>query len=279
MSLDVEKMAIVEIVAELLSLEGVSNSRKIDYQIRDLCDRARLPSYREFLDLFCTGTVEWFGFSHGFRFVPYECRECRPSFQLARDNYFEIPDRYLARQQAIALAAGESLGSVYGVGIVGASLGIGEADSRSADSSGQAIYAIPGFSESDINLAIERLVTPSADAADIMRCLVIGESYTRTVEPVTRHPVTVVSEDDLARVNRHSRGSGFGPTGFSQGHREAAERARQIVSSTKPIACDGCTNYHGQSYGGNKLICAMHPTGVDGASCGDWEGKSEALKG
>jgi len=280
MPLDVEKMAIVEIVAEMLSLEGVRNSRKIDSRMEELCDWLNLSSYRECLALICSGAVKWGKALNGFFYVvPSEDRYERSDFRAVMDGFIERSNQYAARQQAIALAAGESLDSdVYGVGIVGASLGAGEAAPRSADSSGQPAYAIPGFSDSEINLAIERLVTPSAGAADIMRCLVIGESYTRTVEPVTRNPVPVVSEDNLARVNRHSRGGGFRPMGFSQGYREAAERARQIVSSTKPIACDGCTNYHGQSYGGNRLVCAIHPTGVDGASCGDWEGKPEALR-
>lgn len=37
--------------------------------------------------------------------------------------------------------------------------------------------------------------------------------------------------------------------------------------------CVGCRNYHGQEYGGNLLVCAMHPSGVmEGAeSCPDKE--------
>ncbi|MBD2455724.1 hypothetical protein H6G80_16740 [Nostoc sp. FACHB-87] len=36
-------------------------------------------------------------------------------------------------------------------------------------------------------------------------------------------------------------------------------------------ACVGCTNYHGQVYGGNLLVCAMHPHGWDDQNCPDWE--------
>ncbi|MBH8555185.1 hypothetical protein I8751_23105 [Nostocaceae cyanobacterium CENA357] len=36
-------------------------------------------------------------------------------------------------------------------------------------------------------------------------------------------------------------------------------------------ACIGCNNYHGQVYGGNLLVCAMHPHGWDDESCPDWE--------
>lgn len=36
-------------------------------------------------------------------------------------------------------------------------------------------------------------------------------------------------------------------------------------------ACIDCANYHGQSYNGNLLVCAMHPSGWDDKSCPDWE--------
>lgn len=36
-------------------------------------------------------------------------------------------------------------------------------------------------------------------------------------------------------------------------------------------ACIGCQNYHGQVYGGNLLVCAMHPHGWDDENCPDWE--------
>jgi len=227
MSLDVEKMAIVEIVAELLSSKGVRDNRRVDSHIQISCDRLELPSYREFFDLFCTGAVEWFGFLDGFRLVPRIYRQYRPEFELARDRFFGRSSQYAARQQAIALAAGESLGSdVYGVGIVGASLGIGEADSRSA---GRSLTV----------LSIDEL-----------------------------------RSNDLSMMNLIEE---FSTRRFPQARRDEWTRAVQSLNPSKPIACDGCTNYHGQSYGGNKLVCAMHPTGVDGSTCGDWEGKSEPL--
>ena len=36
-------------------------------------------------------------------------------------------------------------------------------------------------------------------------------------------------------------------------------------------ACVGCQHYHGQVYGGNLLVCGMHPYGWDGENCPDWE--------
>ncbi|MBW4655998.1 MAG: hypothetical protein KME20_23595 [Kaiparowitsia implicata GSE-PSE-MK54-09C] len=36
-------------------------------------------------------------------------------------------------------------------------------------------------------------------------------------------------------------------------------------------ACVGCRNYHGQSYSGHMLVCAMHPYGWDDDQCPDFE--------
>ena len=39
----------------------------------------------------------------------------------------------------------------------------------------------------------------------------------------------------------------------------------------KHPACMGCRHYHGQVYGGNLFVCAMHPYGCETDSCPDWE--------
>jgi hypothetical protein len=39
----------------------------------------------------------------------------------------------------------------------------------------------------------------------------------------------------------------------------------------KNAACVGCKHYHGYAYGGNLLVCGMHPSGVEDATCPDWE--------
>jgi len=39
----------------------------------------------------------------------------------------------------------------------------------------------------------------------------------------------------------------------------------------QPSVCVGCQHYHGQSYSGNLLVCAMHPYGWEGETCPDWE--------
>ncbi len=40
-------------------------------------------------------------------------------------------------------------------------------------------------------------------------------------------------------------------------------------------ACVGCVNYHGSAYGGNLLVCGMHPFGCDSDTCSDWEGDND----
>lgn len=39
----------------------------------------------------------------------------------------------------------------------------------------------------------------------------------------------------------------------------------------RPSSCVGCKNYHGEIYGGNQLICGMHPYGWDDQDCPDFE--------
>jgi hypothetical protein len=38
-----------------------------------------------------------------------------------------------------------------------------------------------------------------------------------------------------------------------------------------PKACKGCRNFHGIEYGRVKLVCAIHPHGVEGDTCSDHE--------
>lgn len=45
----------------------------------------------------------------------------------------------------------------------------------------------------------------------------------------------------------------------------------------KHSVCRGCRNYHGQVYGGNLLVCGMHPYGVEGENCPDWESNNSSF--
>jgi hypothetical protein len=57
---------------------------------------------------------------------------------------------------------------------------------------------------------------------------------------------------------------------------ETASPPEQFVSYVEPQldknpVCMGCRHYHGYVYGGNLLVCGMHPYGWEGESCPDWE--------
>jgi hypothetical protein len=46
---------------------------------------------------------------------------------------------------------------------------------------------------------------------------------------------------------------------------------RLLLDNHTPKACQGCRHYHGRSYGGERLVCGMHPYGVAQDECADWE--------
>jgi hypothetical protein len=55
-----------------------------------------------------------------------------------------------------------------------------------------------------------------------------------------------------------------------------SDTSRPFIQTVTPAlqdhpVCVGCCNYHGEAYGGNVLVCAMHPYGVEDESCPDWE--------
>lgn len=59
------------------------------------------------------------------------------------------------------------------------------------------------------------------------------------------------------------------------------DAAQPLVQTVQPIvqqraACVGCQNYHGQVYGGQLLVCAMHPYGYDADTCPDWQSTWES---
>ncbi|MEO1067762.1 MAG: hypothetical protein AAFW95_01375, partial [Cyanobacteria bacterium J06638_6] len=66
----------------------------------------------------------------------------------------------------------------------------------------------------------------------------------------------------------------LGLSGLDQWFEEASS---PINSTIEPFlqnypACVGCRNFCGQSYGGNTLVCAMHPFGPEEENhCADWE--------
>jgi hypothetical protein len=54
------------------------------------------------------------------------------------------------------------------------------------------------------------------------------------------------------------------------------EAIQPMMHTVEPMlnnhsACVGCRHYHGQEYGGNLLVCGMHPYGWESETCPDWE--------
>lgn len=56
-------------------------------------------------------------------------------------------------------------------------------------------------------------------------------------------------------------------------HREGVWAALEPKQKLPPTPCQGCTNYYGKTDGGNKLVCAIHPSGANGDTCPDFEQK------
>jgi hypothetical protein len=50
----------------------------------------------------------------------------------------------------------------------------------------------------------------------------------------------------------------------------AFEFGLSVATSDRPKACQGCQNYYGETYNGNRLICGIYPYGWnDGDECPD----------
>jgi hypothetical protein len=71
---------------------------------------------------------------------------------------------------------------------------------------------------------------------------------------------------------------------FTSFEAAVGEAAAPVTHTVEPIlnqhpVCVGCRHYHGQSYNGNMLVCAMHPYGVEEGvdSCPDKEAFSWGL--
>lgn len=95
----------------------------------------------------------------------------------------------------------------------------------------------------------EKIRTSSAFVAS---CLV---SFTVT---------SLILERSRRRKNRTIQGDLY-----IERFREMNHEQCLLLEDPTPKVCRGCCHYHGHSYGGDRLICAMHPYGVDQEECGD----------
>ncbi|HZG40558.1 MAG TPA: hypothetical protein VEZ50_17915 [Nodosilinea sp.] len=101
----------------------------------------------------------------------------------------------------------------------------------------------------------------------------IVDELTHVVQPFRVTINTQVDEvaDELEEI--------LGPlvTGLSNFDQWFEEVSSPINNTVEPLlqnypACVGCRNFCGQAYGGNTLVCAMHPFGPEEERhCADWE--------
>jgi hypothetical protein len=108
----------------------------------------------------------------------------------------------------------------------------------------------------------------------------IGEELTEMVESMTKFSDGLVEEIQLALVDEFDNyfNDVIEPIIdiFTEAEPEINEVDLSFVSYVEPSAtqqpaCQGCINYHGHVYGGNLLVCGMHPLGVESDTCPDWE--------
>lgn len=106
--------------------------------------------------------------------------------------------------------------------------------------------------------------------AEILRCdcsypyftLLASESSSGTTWAESQ-PVTCLVEDNGREIDDCPN---CGRELFSPEDEE--EEVEEVFDT--PTACLGCKNYHGYSYNGNRLICALHPNGWDDDNCPDY---------
>lgn len=75
----------------------------------------------------------------------------------------------------------------------------------------------------------------------------------------------------MAQRHRHELlGSDLVERLVHQSRPQSLEGTWKPITSSRPMLCQGCANYYGKTDGGNRLICAIHPSGVEGDTCLDW---------
>ncbi len=67
-------------------------------------------------------------------------------------------------------------------------------------------------------------------------------------------------------------GIGIASTSLYQAQIESdIDRILEEKRKTIPKTCRGCRNFHGIKYQGVMLVCGIHPSGVEGNTCPDFE--------
>lgn len=178
---------------------------------------------------------------------------------------------------------------------------------RGIDFSSAAIIAAPGFTTTQIwrthegtcllNLAQAEgalFIHPDGSGVNLASRHPVGssrlEGETETLlrsrgqtnwdDPPPVSPIEIIRS--VMDLYRDATGINAHPINFTEEDGQIVFRAGDQVlqrynipgrHSCQPAyaACAGCVHYDGAVYGGNRLICAMHPYGPEGQSCPDHE--------
>ncbi len=126
----------------------------------------------------------------------------------------------------------------------------------------QAAGEVEGFFK-DVSLAIEVL------AEEVGKD---WEDFTQEVEEIIVTEIEHCIEDAIDLIYESDLDTNISWEDFDN----FVESEFMDITASKPSAenhpaCVGCRHYHGKSYNGNLLVCAIHPYGCQDKTCVDWE--------
>jgi hypothetical protein len=106
----------------------------------------------------------------------------------------------------------------------------------------------------------------------------IGRELTELVEEVTTEATEIINlqwdelKEVLTEILQELELEFEEPTSFNW---DIPIHAKPTPDPAIHPACVGCINYNGSDYGGNLLVCGMHPYGCGNDICADWEGEND----
>jgi len=93
--------------------------------------------------------------------------------------------------------------------------------------------------------------------------ILFGQERDRATSDSTEIMLGVRGNCSLSHINLEAFSGGISIVEASQGLSALASVMGVNASFADP-SCFGCQNYHGKTYSGVKLVCAMHPSGWGG---------------
>lgn len=98
--------------------------------------------------------------------------------------------------------------------------------------------------------------------------------------PYFDEPPKIISSIDVYdRLYRHGQCISRYTQSISSGHKSSIfselvfNHYANSIAPLAPSQCQNCCNFCGEVYGGKQLVCAIHPYGVVGDDCADFEGR------